>query len=76
MKKARIVLALTAALSLVPPAAAMAKSPTKDAKESCKKGGWQQLVRSEDGTGFRNQGACVSYASHGGNPVPAGGGET
>jgi hypothetical protein len=38
-----------------------------DSKDSCKDGGWQQLVK-EDGAVFRNQGECVSYAAHGGVP--------
>ena len=33
-------------------------------KESCKKGGWQSLVR-EDGSTFKNQGDCVSYTNNG-----------
>ncbi len=39
-----------------------------DSRELCKKGGWQDLLR-EDGTAFRNQGECVSYAAQGGMPV-------
>lgn len=30
---------------------------------SCKSGGWKDEVR-DDGTSFRNQGACVSYGQH------------
>jgi hypothetical protein len=48
------------ALSLVP-AAAGAPSP----KDACKEGGYLTLARS-DGTSFKNQGHCVSYAVHGG----------
>lgn len=33
--------------------------------KACQKGGWHTLLRS-DGSSFRNQGACVSYAAHGG----------
>jgi hypothetical protein len=33
-------------------------------KDDCKKGGWQNLTRA-DGSGFRNQGACVSYTNTG-----------
>jgi hypothetical protein len=33
-------------------------------KESCKKDGWQSLVR-EDGSTFKNQGDCVSYTNNG-----------
>jgi len=32
---------------------------------ACKKGGWKTLYRS-DGTAFKNQGKCVSYAVQGG----------
>lgn len=32
-------------------------------RDLCKRGGWQTLVRL-DGTSFRNQGDCVSYAEH------------
>jgi hypothetical protein len=32
-------------------------------KDECKNGGWRTLAR-EDGTPFRNQGDCVSYANH------------
>lgn len=35
------------------------------AAQQCKQGGWQSLVR-EDGSGFANQGDCVSYAAQGG----------
>jgi hypothetical protein len=37
--------------------------------QACKKGGWAGLQR-EDGTRFKNQGRCVSYAVHGGVLVP------
>jgi hypothetical protein len=33
--------------------------------KKCQKGGWKTLYRS-DGTPFKNQGACVSYAAKGG----------
>jgi hypothetical protein len=32
-------------------------------KDQCKDGGWRTGTR-EDGTGFKNQGECVSYANH------------
>jgi hypothetical protein len=32
-------------------------------KDECKDGGWRSVTR-EDGTTFRNQGDCVSYANH------------
>jgi hypothetical protein len=33
-------------------------------KDSCRKGGWQTLFRA-DGSGFKNQGDCVSYTVNG-----------
>jgi hypothetical protein len=33
-------------------------------RDLCKRGGWRNLVR-RDGSGFRNQGACESYARTG-----------
>ena len=36
------------------------------AAQQCKQGGWQSLVRVEDGSGFGNQGECVSYGAQGG----------
>jgi hypothetical protein len=33
--------------------------------KACKKGGWKSLYRT-DGTAFKNQGQCVSYAVQGG----------
>ena len=36
-----------------------------DAAKACQQGGWKHLYRT-DGTGFKNQGDCVSYAAHGG----------
>jgi hypothetical protein len=35
------------------------------AAHACQHGGWKPLFRS-DFTAFKNQGACVSYAAHGG----------
>lgn len=35
------------------------------AAHQCKQGGWQSLAR-EDGSGFGNQGECVSYGAQGG----------
>jgi hypothetical protein len=43
------------------PTGAYAASP----KDACKDGGYLTLARS-DGTSFKNQGQCVSYAVHGG----------
>lgn len=39
------------------------------AANSCKNGGWMNLVRA-DQTPFADQGACVSYATKGGTPAP------
>lgn len=39
------------------------------AAHACQKGGWKNLVRS-DGTPFKNQGECVSYAAQGGTLYP------
>lgn len=63
MAFALVALVLTAMLPSV------ATATEAEVKASCKHGGWQQLVR-EDGSAFRNQGACVSYAARGGTPVP------
>lgn len=39
------------------------------AAQLCQKGNWQNLER-QDGTTFKNQGDCVSYAAQGGALVP------
>jgi hypothetical protein len=68
MKKvifAMLVAAVTAAIA-VP--LAVAGGGNSDAANACKQGGWQNLVR-QDGTGFNNQGDCVSYAAKGGVPT-------
>lgn len=36
-----------------------------ETKDDCKKGGWADVTR-EDGSGFKNQGDCVSYVASGG----------
>ena len=38
-------------------------------KADCKKGGWKDFATAK-GTAFKNQGACVSYATKGGTLVP------
>jgi hypothetical protein len=53
-----VVLALTVGIST-------ASGGNSDAAKACQKGGWQHLYRS-GGTGFKNQGDCVSYAAQGG----------
>ena len=55
-------LSLLAVMSASPAAAA---APTKG---DCKQGGHSSLTRA-DGSGFRNQGACVSHAARGGTLV-------
>jgi hypothetical protein len=57
-----LIAAIAAAAMLVPVAAAGGNS---DNAHACQSGGWQNLVR-QDGTGFNNQGECVSYGAHGG----------
>ena len=52
--------AVSVALGAAPAGAAPAAG-----KDRCKGGGYQQLHRS-DGTGFKNQGQCVSYVNSGG----------
>ena len=67
------VLALFAAVSLavaVAPASAKPGKPPKaggnsKAAHECHHGGWKNLRRA-DQTRFKNTGACVSYAAHGG----------
>ena len=36
---------------------------TPTSKESCKNGGWRQLT-DDEGTPFRNQGACIKFVQH------------
>jgi hypothetical protein len=67
----RILLACCAGLVLtfgVTVAAAGGPKPGKGGNSAnakkCQKNGWKTLVRS-DGSSFRNQGDCVSYAAHG-----------
>jgi hypothetical protein len=68
------VLALFAAISLavaVTPAVAKPKPKpggNSTAAHLCQHGGWRNLVRA-DQTPFKNTGACVSYAAHGGTPA-------
>jgi hypothetical protein len=46
-----------------------ANGGNSDNAKACQNGGWQQLVRA-DGSEFKNQGACVSYAAQGGTLKP------
>ena len=74
--KLRILLVCCAALALtvgVTVAAAGGPKPGKGGNSAnakkCQKGGWKTLIRS-DGSSFKNQGACVSYAAQGGTLTP------
>ena len=65
----RSMLTLFAGLALVVGVAtAAAGNGNSDAANACKQGGWANVVR-QDGTGFKNQGDCVSYAAQGGVPT-------
>ena len=66
MMRMRTLLALCAALVLTVGAAnAAAGGGNSENAKRCQKGGWKYWVRA-DGTPFRNQGDCVSYAARGG----------
>src|SRR4051795_6786763 len=59
------VFVLAAALAAGVPAAAAATGGNANAAARCRQGGYGHLRRS-DGMTFRDVGACVSYAAHGG----------
>jgi hypothetical protein len=64
--KPRLIVVLAVALVLsVGVAGASAGGGNSDAAKACQQGGWQHLYRT-DGTGFKNEGDCVSYAARGG----------
>jgi hypothetical protein len=66
----RILLVCCAALALsVGVATATAGGGNSENAKKCQKDGWQNWVRS-DGTAFKNQGECVSYAAQGGTLTP------
>jgi len=66
----RLFFVLCAALALtVGVSTASAGGGNSDAAHACQQGKWQYIVRS-DGTPFKNQGDCVSYAAQGGTLVP------
>lgn len=68
MKRLFFAFAFVAALALPAVAAANGHGHGHGnswAAHACNHGGYHALARS-DGTGFRNVGACVSYAAHGG----------
>lgn len=56
---------VTVMLALMVGVATAAAGGNSDAAKACQQGGWQHLYRT-DGTGFKNQGDCVSYAAQGG----------
>jgi hypothetical protein len=70
--KMRVLVTLFAALALtVGVATANAgkgKGGNSAAAHACQHGGFRNFVRA-DGTSFKNTGACVSYAAHGGTLV-------
>jgi hypothetical protein len=68
MKKVITALLVAAVTAAVAAPLAFAGGGNSDAANACKQGGWQNLVR-QDGTGFKNQGDCVSYAVQGGTLV-------
>src|SRR5262249_44407055 len=71
----RMILVLCAALALtVGVSPVSAGGGNSDAATACQQGGWQNLMR-EDGTGFKNDGDCVSYAAHGGKLLSCAGSE-
>jgi hypothetical protein len=51
-------------LGIATPAGATANSGNSANAKACQNNGWQTLYRS-DGTAFKNQGDCVSYAARG-----------
>jgi len=53
---------------------ATAGGGNSDGAKACQQGGWQNLMR-EDGTGFKTDGDCVSYAAHGGKLLSCAGSE-
>lgn len=64
MKRIWMVGALALLVGAVAATPAGATGNSANAK-LCQKGGWKNLVRS-DGSSFKNQGKCVSYAAKGG----------
>jgi hypothetical protein len=62
--------ALTAVLPIGAATATAAGGGNSANAKLCQKGGWMNLVRS-DQTSFNNQGACVSYGAQGGSLLAA-----
>ena len=67
MKKVIAALLVAAGTAAIAVPLAFAGGGNSEAN-ACKQGGWQNLLR-QDGTGFKNQGDCVSYAVQGGTLV-------
>jgi hypothetical protein len=65
MKKLIIGVLVAAAAAAIMVPLALAGGGNSDNAKACQQGGWQNLVR-QDGTGFNNQGECVSYGAQGG----------
>jgi len=61
-----VAVAVTMAVALSVGVASASGGNSANAK-LCQQGGWMNLVRTEDGSGFNDQGECVSHAAEGGN---------
>ena len=66
MKKLILGLLVAAVTAAIAVPLALAGGGNSDNAKQCQKGGWQNLVRQENGTGFNNQDECVAYGAHGG----------
>lgn len=63
-----VVVVMMLGLALVGPMAAAAQNGGNSAAaKACQQGGYAGLVRSEDGSRFKNAGDCTSYAARGGS---------
>jgi hypothetical protein len=62
----RTALVLCAGLALAVGVGTATAGGNSDVAHACQQGGWQNYVRA-DGTGFNNQGECVSYGAQGGS---------
>ena len=70
MTRLRLMLVLCMVLALtIAVATATAGGGNSANAKLCQKGGWQHWVRI-DGSAFRNEGDCVSYAARGGTLTP------
>ena len=67
MARLTVVLVMLFGLALVGPMAASAQNGGNSAAaQACQQGGYAELVRTEDGSRFKNAGDCASYAAQGG----------